>query len=325
MSVTTSQIALFRAIANTERMNVHKSTAELLQPDLKIREDSTELEDLFVPEPVVADPLEAEFAEAPPLQRPEPEKTPSEHESSEHDSRIESVSTNHHAQRTTEELDAEKKLLIREFQSLRAQHPEIVTPDDRVCMESSFDEVHLALVQARNSIEVASGSDMLKDGLRIGSTGLEYLAPKLSRKMVSLDGWSNEVTADLNSGRYDAVLAALYRKYWRSGGGGLTSSPIVQLMFMLLASAGIFAFKKKFDMPASSAAPSIPAPRDSTPETFAEPPPANHNRPRMRPPSVDPKSSGLDMSSLAANIGPAMSMMQNMGPMMGPMMGMMGK
>jgi hypothetical protein len=184
-------------------------------------------------------------------------------------------------------------------------------------MESSFDDVHLALVQARNSVEVASGSDMLKDGLRIGSTGLEYLAPKISRKTVRLDGWSNEVTADLNSGRYDVVLAALYRKYWRSGGGGFTSSPIVQLLLMLVASAGIFAFKKKFDMPSSA----------SSTETVSDtPPPTEHNRPRMRPPSVDAKNignTGLDMSSLAAGIGPAMSMMQNMGPMMGPMMGMM--
>ena len=207
------------------------------------------------------------------------------------------------------DLEDEKKLLMREFHSLRAQHPSIVQPDDRIGPNAHFDDVQLALAQAKNSVEVSAGTDTLKDGLRIGTTGLEYIAPKISRKLINLDGWSSEVTSDVNSGRYDTVLAALYRKYWRSGSGGIASNPLMQLLFMLLASAGIFAFKRKFDMPGSpSPAPSSkPAPSSASFETSQSEASSlkEHNRPRMRPPREDTTSAsqGFDMSSIAANIG----------------------
>lgn len=347
MSVTQSQIALYRAIANSERVDRSKNAADLLEPTLKVVPPTIkENRDVF--NAIDDDDLiEVNSVEMNDVQNYEEEQIspelvnePSETAHTVHGDNHSVLSVRpdlHKAEVASQsdeiDMEAEKKLLMREFHSLRAQHPSIIQPDDRVNPNSHFDDVQLALAQAKNSVEVCAGTDTLKDGLRIGTTGLEYIAPKITRKMVNLNGWSTEVTADVNSGRYDTVLAALYRKYWRSGSGGIASNPLMQLLFMLLASAGIFAFKQKFDMPGASASaqsskPASP-PSFESPSSFAEEAPKEHNRPRMRPPREDtkpaPASPGFDMSSIAASIGPAMSMMSTMGPMMqnvAPMMAM---
>ena len=346
MSVTESQIALYRAIANSERVDRSKNASDLLEPTLKVVTPETE-------EPVLNfDECDSIGIDVQPDEEFQPEFQPKsvEHEDKEQsepnqfdrltipddaqslDLPQESEKPDFAARVDEVDMEEEKKLLMREFHSLRAQHPSIIQPDDRIHPGAHFDDVQLALAQAKNSVEVSAGTDTLKDGLRIGTTGLEYIAPKVTRKMVNLDGWSAEVTSDVNSGRYDTVLAALYRKYWRSGSGGIASNPLMQLLFMLLASAGIFAFKRKFDMPGSSSAapsskPTPPASFEASPSQASEEAPKEHNRPRMRPPREDttPAAQGFDMSSIAASIGPAMSMMSTMGPMMqnvAPMMAM---
>jgi hypothetical protein len=214
----------------------------------------------------------------------------------------------------------------------------------RVPPSTTFEEIQLALIQAKNTLETSQGAEFLKDGLRIGATGLEWVTPKITRQKVSLEGWSNDVANEIGAGKYDMVLAQIYRRNFRSSSGGAMSNPMLQLVFMLLTSAGLFAFKKKMQMP--TAPPVAPAPMPSAPMSSAPmpsapistpPPPAPQNdpqRPRMRPPNVMTGESqnfaapggaggmmnGADLTSIAASIAPALN---NIGPMLsmiGPMM-----
>jgi hypothetical protein len=227
----------------------------------------------------------------------------------------------------------QKLALLQEYRGLQQQHPRIIAYDSRMSEEASFEEIQLALIQAKNTLETSQGAEFLKDGLRIGATGLEWLTPKITRQKVSLEGWSNEVGGEIGAGKYDMVLAQIYRRNFRSSSGGAMSNPTLQLLFMLITSAGIFAFKKKMEMPtapqASTVTPAPPSPSPMPPEPSREQ--STSDRPRMRPPNVMSGESqnfapmgggagGADLTSIAASIAPALNNIGPMLSMLGPMM-----
>tara|TARA_X000000950_G_scaffold53089_3_gene62875 strand:+ start:1013 stop:2074 length:1062 start_codon:yes stop_codon:yes gene_type:complete len=236
-------------------------------------------------------------------------------------------------------LEERKTALVQEYKNLIAQHPSIVREDPRVHRDASFEDVQLALIQAKNALEVAQGADFLKDGLKIGTTGLEFIAPKVSRQHVKLDGWSSEINSEIAGGKYDLVLTQIYRKHFRSGsGGGALNNPILQLMFMICTSAGIFAFKRKFEMPSNAVQPN-PKPTSFAPpgadpvfqksetQTASHAPAPASGRPKMRPPTMMPGETvgtaggGMgDLTSIAASIAPALNNLTPMLSMVGPML-----
>lgn len=141
--------------------------------------------------------------------------------------------------------EKERQMMLHEMKLLLKQNPSI--PEiNYVNDDSDYEDVQLALMQVKTAIDVESGAEMLKDGLKIMATGLEWVAPKVSRNNVVIDGWSSEVSSDIDNKRYNAILCQIYKRYWRTGGTGLMSNPAVQLGFMLTTSAGMFAFKNKF-------------------------------------------------------------------------------
>lgn len=87
----------------------------------------------------------------------------------------------------------------------------------------------------------------MKDGLKLVLTSIE-LGNNWIGPLLSIDGWSAEVTADMD--KYDSCLRRIYLKYYRKGG---SVNPILQLGVMLVGSLLLYHFKSKmFGPPQSS-------------------------------------------------------------------------
>ena len=364
MDPTPSQLALFKAVANTTRADLRKAPPEprsrndfVLPVTLEAEDHISTHSSTFQKARSLPDPS-IDMMPPPALPVRVPPSTPPKLGIDALDAEVfETASTppdvlSHHSRSSNSgskpvdsaNLHQQKLALLQEYRGLQQQHPRIIAYDSRMTEEATFEEIQLALIQAKNTLETSQGAEFLKDGLRIGATGLEWVTPKITRQKVSLEGWSNDVANEIGAGKYDMVLAQIYRRNFRSSSGGAMSNPMLQLVFMLLTSAGIFAFKKKMQMP--TAPPVAPAPMPSAPMSSAPmpsapistpPPPAPQNdpqRPRMRPPNVMTGESqnfaapggaggmmnGADLTSIAASIAPALN---NIGPMLsmiGPMM-----
>ena len=151
-------------------------------------------------------------------------------------------------------LEGEKIVMLNELYSLRSQNPTLIH-SVRSSERSNYEEIQVELYQARASIDCLQGREMMKDGLRISTTAVEYGVPKITRNYLSIEGWSDEVSSDLKNGRFDAVLTAIYRQYWRSSAGSGLNNPMVQLAFMLIGSAGVYAVKTKMGSVTKNTAP----------------------------------------------------------------------
>ena len=169
-------------------------------------------------------------------------------------------------------LEAEKRLLLAEYKLLKTQNPQVVRAVD-LDESSEYEEIQLVLLQARNSIEVKQGAEMLLDGLKIAVIGIEWLAPRVTKDFIRLDGWSSEVAKDVSSQRYDMVMSAIYRRYWRSY--DIMNSPLSQLGLMLTTSAGMYAYKNR-NGPAAPPPPQANFPQPNFEESFnSAPQPTN--------------------------------------------------
>jgi hypothetical protein len=131
----------------------------------------------------------------------------------------------------------EKQSLLIDLQRLRMQGIKLSkdwTLNDRV--EDMTFEVRRHTLH----MDEMSNVSIMKDGLRIMCTGIEMLNNRIG--LLDLDGWSSEACRDLD--KHDANLCKIYRKYWRRS---QSSSPELDIATSMLASMGMFHFKKKMN------------------------------------------------------------------------------
>ena len=303
---TVSELELFKAMANKEKVNTAK-LSEVMEDDLGNTPDNDWLageneneEQSANEQPVLNEEFmnqldeEEDEEEVPRSPPPTPEPKPSLDSLSVR-SRPIPYDYNDFAQGGNSAQ--EKRLMLAEYKLLRTQHPEIVWHVE-LNEDNEFEEIQLTLLQARNAIEIKQGAEMLTDGLKILTTGIEWIAPRVTKDTIRLDGWSEEVANDVRTRRYDTVMCAIYRRYWRSY--DIMNSPLSQLGLMLTTSAGIYCYKHR-----NGAVP-VPGPSFSSPSNEIPPPhpapPGPAFKTKMRGPSPPPSSSapqpGMDASNL---------------------------
>lgn len=249
----------------------------------------------------------------------------------------------------TDGLELDKASLLHEIRQLQLLNPGTALVARDVSMSDSYETLQLTLFQARQSVEISSGVNTMKNFLKIGCTGIELCSSKFSRGYVDLNGWSSEVAAEINGDSYNAPLQQIYRRYWRNGGQGM--NPFLQLALLLVGSAAVFAIKRKFFGGSQGLAPPPPPPRQGAAPSTAMP----HNRPTMKRPTPaphaisevkpdgggggldftevdtgDPAGSGLgglagagmmnmNPDALAASLSAMAPLMQSVGPMLSAM------
>ena len=187
-----------------------------------------------------------------------------------------------------EDAILDKAALLQEIKQLQMLNPQTCILSREFTMNDSYETIQLGLYQAKQSIDIASGVNTMKDVLKVGCTGIELGCNKFAKNYVDLNGWSTEVAGSIDGQAYNAPLQQIYRKYWRNGTNGM--NPFLQLAFLLLGSAGIFGLKKKFlgigHSTTNQNAPPIPQTKvayDSQPAA-----PMAHNTPKMKRPSAAP-------------------------------------
>jgi len=132
----------------------------------------------------------------------------------------------------------------------------------------------------------------MKSCLRLGLTGIELGNQKFG-PFLALDGWSVEITADMN--KFDLPMSRLYRKYWRRS----TMSPEMELAWVILGSMGMFHLRQKGGALLSAMNPGGPAaPAGAAYSGFASEPFAEESAP-------PPAPAGPPPNAHAAPAGPA--------------------
>jgi len=187
-----------------------------------------------------------------------------------------------------EDAVMDKAALLQEIKQLQMLNPQTCILSREFTMGDSYETIQLGLYQAKQSIDIASGVNTMKDVLKVGCTGIELGCNKFAKNYVDLNGWSTEVAGSIDGQSYNAPLQQIYRKYWRNGTNGM--NPFLQLAFLLLGSAGIFGLKKKFlgtgHSTNNQSAPPMPQTKVAYESQAA--PPMPHNTPKMKRPSAAP-------------------------------------
>lgn len=270
--------------------------------------------------------------------------SPSLRRSSSPQSRASRASRASHVERDADTMADERAVLLGELHTLQCNHPTLVKPALNVGPSSALSDIQLTLYQARQSVDQAAGTEFLRDGLRVLSGGIEMSAPLvMSKKYVDLDGWSTSLSRDLASSRYDVPLSKLYTRYWGSSGSTVMSDPLIQLGWMLLASAAMHVIGNRMSGGGNGAAASAPiqgppsgGASSSSAASGAAPPAQHHGRPRLRAPTPPPSSAngGSNLSGGSNSggggggngIGNALNTLDfaKLAQMAGPMMSMLG-
>jgi hypothetical protein len=192
-----------------------------------------------------------------------------------------------------DDLRVDKGTILHEIKQLQMLNPNTAIVSRELSIHDSVETLQLALFQARQSVDISSGVDTMKNFLKVGCTGLELGCNKFAKKYVNLSGWSSEVANDISGQSYNAPLQQIYRRYWRAGGSGM--NPFLQLFMLLIGSAAVFALKRHFMGPAPAAGitpPPAPPQHQQVPfDSNAMPMP--HNRPMRRPTPMTPPAGGV--------------------------------
>ena len=197
--------------------------------------------------------------------------------------------------RSTYEADAtmDKAALLQDIKQLQMLNPNTCILSREFTMSDSYETIQLGLYQAKQSIDIASGVNTMKDVLKVGCTGIELGCNKFAKNYADLNGWSTEVATSIDGQSYNAPLQQIYRKYWRNGTNGM--NPFLQLAFLLLGSAGIFGLKKKFLGTSGNTSIPSPPPIPNSKVPYESQAAMPHNTPRMKRPSNAP----VDISEAA--------------------------
>ena len=149
-----------------------------------------------------------------------------------------------------ETLRLEKQATLQDLERLRLAGAHLsrqfVLSDDLEDMRFEL-EKHAAASDERKKVT------MMKSFVESGLRGVEFYNAELG-PFVHLTGWSDEITSDMS--QFDDPLARIYRKYWRRS----TSSPEVDLAWIILSSMGLFHVKNKLSAALRARQPPRPPP-----------------------------------------------------------------
>ena len=131
----------------------------------------------------------------------------------------------------------EKQQILLDMERLKLRHgvrlSKVWTVDDNIADMQFELRRHLAHAQEAHNVR------MMRDGMRLACSGIELLNQRVG--LLELDGWAAEVCSDMD--QYDGALGRIWRKYWRYSH---SMSPETEILYGILASMGMFHFKRKF-------------------------------------------------------------------------------
>ncbi len=117
-------------------------------------------------------------------------------------------------------------------------------------MNNTLEEIEEQLVKVQLESKIESVTDTARSFLTATVGFLENTASKQTICDFRLNGWSELVAFDIESGKYDAVVSDIYEE-WK---GSFKPPPIIQLICMIGASAAQFSIMNRFDMTGKTAA-----------------------------------------------------------------------
>jgi len=293
---TQSEFQLFKTLSNPDRTDFHQPSSPAIAPVL-----------YSTPPPVPAPGAAPSPRRTPPAsvaskhskhskhskkKKKKKKKRSRENDEQPNDDGASSKRSRYSDYSRTKEGQAEKFQFLINLKRLRQQGC-VLTRE--YSTQDSLDDIKYEFERQKMNLDTVNGTALMKDGLKLGVSGLEMLNNKLG-PFLRLQGWSESVTNDM--GRYDNVLTRIYLKYLNR-----TSSmnPIVELGFVLAGSMLMFHFQQSVFGPKQGSVaggdsfappPSIPIDRN------VDPPPSTTRRPRptMRRPT------GGGSSSMFANL-----------------------
>ena len=218
----TSEFRLFRKVANPLKVDFHHKRVEELPPS-----ESDDDDVQVAAPPVVVTPLGPGPPASPPPPAVQPpfassenvSSFPSRPEAPESDEDDDHVSTStdassvHSTPRasTQEEIDREKQGYLLELDKLAMQG---TTGTRKYTMDDTLEAIQYEYERIKMNMDTVNAVHFMRDVLKLALTGIELANAKLG-PVLHLDGWSTEVTTDMN--RYDHCLERLYKKHWRKG------------------------------------------------------------------------------------------------------------
>lgn len=133
---------------------------------------------------------------------------------------------------------ASKRAALYELRQLTQLHPDLKTPGARqFTMDDDMSSIIYEIERLRSVLDIQSNLGLLTSGLSFGVLGIEVLSSKL--KLFSLEGWSNDISKNMQSFR--PVLLKIYRRVFRKGIGSV--NPFLELTLALVTSA--FTYNRK--------------------------------------------------------------------------------
>ena len=97
-----------------------------------------------------------------------------------------------------EDAILDKAALLQEIKQLQMLNPQTCILSREFTMSDSYETIQLGLYQAKQSIDIASGVNTMKDVLKVGCTGIELGCNKFAKNYVDLNGWSTEVAGSID-------------------------------------------------------------------------------------------------------------------------------
>ncbi len=153
--------------------------------------------------------------------------------------------------------DATKQGALLELQRLR-QGGAILTREWG--MHDLLEEMQMEIRKIGTNMEEAQMVNMMRDMMRLGFAGIEFLNGKVG--LLELDGWAESMATEMQ--KYDPALRKLYHKWWRR----TSSSPEMEIIIGLGTSLVMHHAKKKFENAAARRTARPPPSRRDTPFTM---------------------------------------------------------
>ena len=117
----------------------------------------------------------------------------------------------------------------------------------RFDMDSDIREMEMEFARVSADLEAAAGVSFYRNGLVSMVTGIELIQNHYGFYGINLNGWSQNVTADIQ--KFDGTLERLYEKY----SGGSRWPPEIELLMGLAGSAVMFHISSKLIGPSAPA------------------------------------------------------------------------
>ena len=139
-------------------------------------------------------------------------------------------------QPTVQETRIKKIEMLRKLSELKINGFSLSKEYD---FNSSLDEMEYEFELLKSFVDKRNGVKMFKSGLVQCVSIIEFLNDKYDPFDFYLAGWTDNISIEMES--WENVLEELYEKY---RGGGRSMPPEIKLLFLLVASAGAFHFRK---------------------------------------------------------------------------------